>query len=188
MAEFDPGASGSTPLNNVRHEAFCQLYAGKCWGNGAKAYKSIYCEKGKPQALRQLAHQLLTKVDVWQRIEFLRDENLRIIGMDRQEAVQILGEIARGRLQDYVSKDGAVSIHAKPNERAVQEITVTEEFGGEAPRRLTKIKLRDPVAAIERIAKITGLDKPKHIDVTSGGKPIARTEVVLVPAGKPGQD
>ena len=156
----------SKPLLNVRHELFCQLYAGKCWGNGAKAYRQAYDTKAQDASASNSVRLLAEFPTVQERVRYLRAQNFKVIEMDREEILQILGEIARGKLQTFVSKDGTITIHGKENERAIEALEVTEYLDGETPKRVRKIKLRSPVEAIDKICKIVGLDSPQKIELT----------------------
>lgn len=153
-----------TALKNIRHEKFCQLYAGKCYGNATQAYKLAGYRPKTDSSAAVEASRMLRNVKVFQRIEFLRQENYRAIGIDRVEILEILTEIARGKLQDFVNKSGGISIHGKKYGRAVESIQTVQVGGAENPKTVKKIKLRSPVEAIDRICKIVGFDKPVKVE------------------------
>jgi hypothetical protein len=76
------------------------------------------------------------------------------------EAKAVVSEIARARVADFIDRtSGEIRIHDAPNNRAVESLTVTETVGEESTRRVTKLKLHSPTAAIERLAKLSGWEK-----------------------------
>lgn len=109
---------------------------------------------------------MMYRPDVKERIAYLREQNYELIKMDRAEAVTLLGDFARARIQDFVQTDGSLKIHGVPHERAVREVEVTETVTGKGedkiPRRVTKIKLHNPIDAIANIAKIADLNAPER--------------------------
>jgi len=153
-----------TALKNMRHEKFCQLYAGKCYGNATQAYKLAGYRPKDDNAAAAVASKLLRNVKVFSRIEYLRAENYKAIGIDRVEILEILTEIARGKLQDFVNKSGGINIHGKKYGRAAESIQTVQVGGDENPKTVKKIKLRSPVEAIDRICKIVGFDKPVKVE------------------------
>lgn len=60
-----------TTLANPRHERFCQLYAGECFGNGTDAYNQAGYKCGR-DAARNNASDLLAKPCIRARVKELR--------------------------------------------------------------------------------------------------------------------
>jgi len=77
--------------------------------------------------------------------------------MSREEALEIAANIARGKLSDYLDKDGHIDpakvVACGPDLDEYTEDTV----GAMAVRR--KVKLGNRLAAIDRTAKMCGWDK-----------------------------
>jgi phage terminase small subunit len=70
----------SEPLKNLRREAFCQHYAGDCWGNAAEAYRrSGYA----PKAAQTCGPRMLTFGEVKARVAELRAERIEAMAVDR---------------------------------------------------------------------------------------------------------
>jgi hypothetical protein len=53
-----------------------------------------------------------------------------------------------------------------------------------AVARSVDLPPRDRLAAIALLGKLKGWDAPSRMDVTSGGEPIQRTEIVIVPVSQ----
>jgi len=92
-----------------------------------------------------------------------------------RERKQILSEIARGRLTDYqeAGLDGAgyISINKdSPNTAAIAGIESATRFdeNGNTGTLFTKVKLHNPVPAIDLLNKMDGAYAPEKIDITEG--------------------
>lgn len=79
-----------------------------------------------------------------------------------QEALEILTAIARSRLGEYINEHGDIDIEK------VRKFggAALAEFARDMLKGRAKIKLRDPIMAIERIAKLLGWDSPEQVHVT----------------------
>lgn len=167
-------------LENLRHERFCLEYVKDL--NATRAYVDAgYSPGGASQA----AHNLLRKSEVQERIaELVREHSDRL----RVDATRVLDEYARVAFSDILSvvsvKDGAVAV--KPSEewteneaRAVAEVKTT------ATGKLT-LKMHSKLDALGKLAQHLGLLR-EHIDLTSGGKPLAAApttvNILLTKAG-----
>lgn len=73
--------------------------------------------------------------------------------MERQE---ILTDIARAKLLDFVNSEGEITLEAE-HSGALQEVTVTDWHGGKAESRNTKVKLHNPITAIAELNKMDGV-------------------------------
>jgi len=91
-------------------------------------------------------------------IEYLDEEERKRANLTREDLVLLAREIVHANPADYLDDSGKVTFnHDSPNRRAVSEITViTDSEGG----TVTKLKLRDPSVAAERVSKLLGLDAP----------------------------
>ena len=97
------------------------------------------------------------------------------------ERKRMLSEIARGRVTDYLNDagDGLAVDRDSVNAGAVAEVSVQTRPGkeGQEGRVITRLKLHDPVRAIDLLNKMEGL----YTDAESPGAPAIRiTEVVMV--------
>lgn len=87
-----------------------------------------------------------------------------------QERQEILTEIVRGKLVDFIDKSGNITLNA-PNNGALQEVTVLELKGSSNESIIAetkKIKLHNPITAIAELNKMDGAYEPVKIDVTAG--------------------
>ena len=96
-----------TPLENIRHERFCQLYAGKCFGYAGRAYKAagFRCKKNATAIVEGC--KLLRNPNVWSRIKHLREELRGKMAIDAAEILKLRLDLARNKKQP-----GAVKVAA----------------------------------------------------------------------------
>ena len=153
---------------NPRQEAFCRAYAGKAWGNAAEAYRLAGYRPKTSQSAAVCADKLLRIANIKEFIRELRADVEAILGIDRREALEILARIANGRLSGFLNDDGTISLQkVRDSGQELQEY-VEESLGMGGVRR--KIKLRDPVVALERLAKMMGWELPDKLDVRHSGE------------------
>jgi phage terminase small subunit len=144
---------------NYKQQLFVNAYCAEAAGNSVKA-ANIAGYKNQ-----QTGRHLLLLPKIQERITQLQEQRLEQMGMDRTEILTALAEIARAKITDFINKDGSITIHDRPNERAVEAIEVVEYLDGKNPRRITRIKLRSPIEAMDKICRITGLYTPEKHDV-----------------------
>ncbi len=144
-----------------RQLAFATEYIKDFNGTNA-AIRAGYRKSGA----RVTASRLLTKSNIQRKIAEFQQKAQSAAIMTLEEALEVLSQIARGRVADYIDADGRLDLQAiaTANPSAIQAIEVTETKGGKGRSvEVTKFRLRDPQGAIERIAKMLGWDKPdKH--------------------------
>jgi phage terminase small subunit len=82
--------------------------------------------------------------------------------LDQREALQILTGVARGRLSAYLTEDGRVDLArvAEAGGPDVESLSLTDSESSSSVR----LKVRDPIKAIERISRMLGWDKPTQIE------------------------
>jgi hypothetical protein len=127
------------------------------------AYRHAYSTANmKPATINRRAIELFAKPHVTARVQALREQNNRISELSRKEALAILARIARGELSQYLDHEG----HIRPE--LVQQ--GGPELESYAERRRVgpgdedmillsrKLKIRDPIRAIERLAHMCGWD------------------------------
>ena len=96
--------------------------------------------------------------------------------------MEILSEVARGTLGDYIhcGLDGSyVDVGPESlNSHALQEVTTHTEYDkeGDTGAVVTKLKLRDPVSAIKELNQMDGAYPPKG----EGDKPPVNVNINLV--------
>lgn len=108
------------------------------------------------------ACQLANNTRIKQRIEALNNERkeriLKETIADENERRQVLTEIIRGRLSQFSDL-----VEVKPEDlksAAIQEVRISSFKGGKegrATRKMTTLKLRDPIAAISELNKMEGV-------------------------------
>lgn len=107
-----------------------------------------------------------------------------------QEAMEILTAIARANLKDYLTQHGDIDMANLRDKAgpALAELVKNYKEGKVA------LKLRDPIAAIERIAKLMGWDKPQEVNlrgavvVVTPTLPRAPAPAVELPPGEGAND
>lgn len=84
--QIAPTIDPKKPLKNLRQEAFCQHYAGDCWGNASEAYR----RSGYLGVKNANVHgaQLMANRIVQARIRALRDMAVDNLGWDRLRSLQ----------------------------------------------------------------------------------------------------
>jgi phage terminase small subunit len=92
-------------LQNTRWEAFCQYYAGSCWGNATRAYTEAGYKAKNRNVAKSSGYKLLQKTEIEERVKFLRKKKLDLLGIDQNwiaEQRKIIAEMSskeRNRLQ-----------------------------------------------------------------------------------------
>jgi len=125
-------------------------------GNAAEAARRAgYSQR----VARQQGADLLSKPDVQAAIAKARARAEEQGILNLVEAKRILSRIARARLGAFIEPDSSIAIERV--RKAAQEIGEFEVSDTDAGRR-RRIKLRDPVAAIERLARLSGWDAPER--------------------------
>jgi hypothetical protein len=169
----------ATTTTEVR-EKFCQLVF------QGKAHIDAYVEthpacKSRANA-NDSAKRMMKGQWVQKRLAELRQLAETAAVMQRQEILERLSEIGRARLSDFVEADsdgahikvGLESAHSA----ALQEvITETVNIGGrdtKAVNRITKLKLRDPIPAIDMINKLRGDYAPEKHEVAYSWAELAK--------------
>lgn len=89
MDLLEPPADGSLPLKNDRHEKFCQLYSGSCFGNTAAAYKQAGYSPRTSAAATSEAWRLFRNDDIARRVAFLRAEAMKQLPIDRARILEL---------------------------------------------------------------------------------------------------
>lgn len=136
-------------------ETFCINYFQI--GNATEAaIKAGYSKK----TARVIASINLTKINIINRIQELRDTAASAKIMDVVERKERLSEIARARLTDYVTcgpdRDLVDVGPESPNTAALSEITSRTEFDkdGAGAAVVTKVKLHNPMQAVDLLNKM----------------------------------
>lgn len=82
------------PLANIRHERFCQFYAGECFGYGGKAYIAAGYQSKTNGSAETDASRLIRNEQISNRIKHLREEYGKRIAIDAQKIMDMRLEIA----------------------------------------------------------------------------------------------
>ena len=154
-----------------QQKAFVSAYVGDAGFNGAEAARlSGYSQ---PNAKR-CASRLLKVPGIRAAIEAVQDQLHEEGVMTYEEACLKLSDMARANLTDYVDEHCNIELY-EGHPAGLLEATVRHEDNGDkAPdATITKIKVHNPIAAIERLAKLCGWDRPQKIAPTdpSGERP-----------------
>lgn len=78
-----------TPLTNTRHERFCQLVSGSCFGNASKAYTEAGFRATKRDVIYADASRLLSNATVSARIACLRQQRGRELAIDQTRLMEL---------------------------------------------------------------------------------------------------
>ena len=138
-----------------KQDNFCLLYF-KLGNASEAALQAGYSAR----SIRNIASVNLTKANIIERIQELRDKAEDASVANVLERQQILTEIARARLTDYTTcgpdRDLIDVGPESPNTAALQEITSRTEFDkdGAGNAVITKLKLHNPMQAIDILNKM----------------------------------
>ena len=94
-------------LKNIRHEKFCKAYLAP--GNASEAYRQAGFSRKNPDVD---GHKLLVSPSIEKRLSELKAKNNRKMALSRDEALNILAEIARGPRDEFIK--------ASDQERAIE--------------------------------------------------------------------
>ena len=128
-----------------------------------EAYAYAYdCSKMKRNVICQRAWELFQLPHVAAYAKKLRDEVMSKSCLSRREALEILASIARGTLAAYLEKNGDINSSKLVESGAdLEEVAIAHTKYGIN----RKIKARNPIQAIERIAKMCGWDKQGTLEL-----------------------
>lgn len=159
---------GSQPLSDTKAETFavalCRV--------PPPTDRDAAIEAGAaPKSAGTYAWKTRARVDVACRVAYLKGVAAQRAVMSRAEALDILATLARGKLPDFVVYDketGDVEITidpADPRARALSEIITRKEFDGKdnLPSRVTRLKLHDPIRALDLLGRWQGWEAPKTL-------------------------
>ena len=183
-------------LENDQHERFCQEYLFDL--NGTKA--AIRAKFSKKSA-RSTASQLLTKVNIQQRLaelKALREERTKVT---QDRVVKELALIGFSDLQNYISIDELTGVitakgfDAMPPEesRALKSIkedrAIKEDADGKGVTVYDKVSftMHDKIRALEILARHLGMLVERHEVTGEDGGPV-QIEYVLMKAKKRKRD
>jgi len=148
-----------------KQETFCLKYFEL--GNASEA---ALIAGYSPRSIRNIASTNLTKTNIKERLQSLRQAAEDATVATVLERKQVLSEIVRGRFVDFMHNLTAEKLKSA----ALQEIRITEFTGGKEGRaheKTTTIKLHNPIQAIfelnkmERIYSDGSEDKPVKVQV-----------------------
>jgi phage terminase small subunit len=117
-----------------------------------------------------LGCRLLSDPRIAAEVESLREEAATLAVATLAECCQRLTQIVRANVSDFLSPTGDLATDGGGNPAALQEAT-REEFADGRVR--VRVKLRDPIAAMARLAAFLGMDQPKQLDLD------VKTDVVI---------
>ena len=154
-----------------KQETFCRAMLTA--ESSAEAYRRAgYGAKARDVSAN--ASRLLAQPHVASRLRQLRDAAASDEVMELHEALVSLTMIARGRLSDYLREDGSVDItKVADGGPEIEDFQVV----GTGQTQSARLKMRDPVKAIERLARLCGWDRrdgdegPKFVFTFNVGPP-----------------
>ena len=147
----------------AKQEKFCQnLLSGM---NQTEAYRDAYdCDNMQIETITNNAYQLTKNSDIATRLSELRNMTATPAVLSAQEKRQILADIARANLTDFIDENGQVRLNSKSS-RALKEYyikTRVDKFG--KPIKTSSVKIIDAIQAIAEDNKMAGHYAPsKHL-------------------------
>lgn len=130
-----------------------------------EAYRHAYKTKDTDRGASRNAYSILNRPHVKAYIEAAKAEARNEAILSRQEALAILTEISRGQLVDLLDDYGNIDpAKIKKAGRALESYENITGNGENSDTRI-KAKIRDPISAIDRIAKLEGWDKQKDLNL-----------------------
>lgn len=157
------------PLANIRHERFCLNLL------GGMSLTQAYIEAGYSKGGADKSGSNLKKNHlVFARLEELQRELDVSRVASVQERRERLTEIIRARFPDFHNADGrpVALTHEVPNIGAVAEIAQEYDDGAEM-MVVSKVKLHDPLKAVDLLNKMGGDYPPSKMEVSGhDGGPI----------------
>lgn len=156
-------------LARKRHESFCLHYMSTLNGSQS-ALAAGYCAR-KPKNAHITAWTLLKREDVQARLEELRKAASDEAIMTLVQSKIVLSEIGRARLSDYQDEHGVIRPLEGdvPNPAAIESV----EYRWNPIKKEAypwRIKLRDPVNAIEKLCKLDNSYRNKKLEVNVAPK------------------
>lgn len=155
----------------IKQEKFClNLFQGM---SQREAYvKAGYSGKSSPAALDVLACNLYKTPKISLRIAELQKAAEDASIMTVTERKQVLSDIGRARLTDFVVDGEPILSPDTPHNIAASEYSLTYTKSGE-PKKT--IKLRDPISAISELNKMEGIYSDVNVQnniLIVNGKPL----------------
>lgn len=169
------------PLRNLHDEHFAQMYARNQGRDQTECLLMSHPEAARWARSTQYSAACRHANKLLARINAIRAEIFTPMIMQAEEAQAVLSEIARADPADYLQAgpDGAWIAFGPEsrNRRAVAGLkskTITTGEGGPGKdATITEIRLRDPIAAIEQLAKLRGWHQPERLEITGArGGPV----------------
>jgi phage terminase small subunit len=144
-------------LQNKRWEEFAQAYAVSHNATQA-ALKAGF----SPPSAGRLGYKLLQKDEVNQRVREIVSTRWKKIHMDGDEILARLSRLARVDIRDVMTDDGTLLDPKSLTDQgaaAIAGLEVLEQFEGNGKAKkkvgtVTKVKLRDPTAALRMLAEM----------------------------------
>ncbi len=138
----------SRPLNQQQEDFCLNIVEGKTGMQSAIEARYAF------RSARVTASRLLTRANIIARIAELRQRAEDASVATVIERKQVLSEILRGRVVQFVDKDGNVTIL---DSAALQEVRIVHFGKDDDVGTTTTVKLNDPVKAIAELNKMEGI-------------------------------
>lgn len=155
-----------------KQENFCTAIVLDCMTQHDAYIKAYNTNRMLPASIDRMAFDLVENLKIASRIKELRAEVKSDLVASEIERKEILTEIARARLTDYITcgpdRDLVIVGPESPNTVALQEITSRTEYDedGAGEAVITKLKLHNPIQAIAELNKMDGAYAPeKHASI-----------------------
>jgi phage terminase small subunit len=126
------------------------------------AYRSAYNVAKESTVVGRRAWELFQLPHVAAYVEELTARAADRACLKREEAIAILASVARGELARYLRPDGTFDLAAISKARS--DLEAVQLADTEAGQRIS-VKLRDPIRAIEVLAKMNGWNEPEKHDL-----------------------
>lgn len=144
---------------SAKEQAFIHEYI-RDFNGAAAARRAGY----SPKNARQQATRMLAKAYIKAYLEELLIEIRNSAKVESADMLLLCQEIMLADVTDYYDADtGLIKLDAdSPNKRAIGHVKTVTRYDKDGEPIITReLRLRDPIAAMERLARLKGLDKPK---------------------------
>lgn len=182
----------NVPLNNVRHERFCQQYIVDLAGSKS-AVRAGYSVK----SAGSIATALLARPDIKARVAVLQEASRKRLEITADRIRNELAKLAFSNMADYtsVTEEGEyLGVNLAEIDRdtmaavsSLETETVIDPSDPYKKRTIqkNKIKLHDKRGALDSLAKLTGLDKGVVTLQNPDGSPITPHIKITIVDPKP---
>lgn len=165
-----------------KEEAFCLAFArlGAAHGNASEAYRQVYdCKRAKPETINRSAHTLLRKPKIGARIEELRSDAAKAVGLTVEKVLRHLNLGLDFDPAKLYKEDGTLKNVTEMDENtrmALAGMEIAEIAGGIG--YVKKVKWLDKNTVRDQAMKHFGLYKRDNEQRTPPDQPLSHDDMI----------